>query len=168
VFNPLRSCLVLPPLRQQPSCDASSSLALSATLVLQLLLSLEPLCPDPLSLSNRHHPGAALAVEPLPDVHIVEPAAVFLVPLRVGGGVSNTLVLLEAVWDSRVTVAADEAQNEGGAPHWPQHVGHKADVEAGQAQFAGRVIEHGHSSSLHDAVRGKVNATDSMGSNVLK
>jgi hypothetical protein len=36
------------------------------------------------------------------------------------------------------------------------HVGHRADVETGQARVAGRVIEHGHSSSLHDAVRGQI------------
>ena len=114
----------------------------------------EPLCPDPLRLSNRHHPGAAPAVAPHPDVHLVEPAAVAPIPLRVGGGVSNTPIVLEAVWDGGVTVAADEARNEGGAP---QHVGHWADVEAGQARVAGRVIEHGHSSSLHDAVRRQLN-----------
>jgi hypothetical protein len=90
----------------------------------------EPLGPDPLRLSNRHHPGAAPAAVPHPDVHLVEPAAVVPVPLRVGGGVSNTPIVLEAVWDSWVTVAADEARNEGGAP---QQVGHRADVEAGQA-----------------------------------
>jgi hypothetical protein len=56
--------------------------------------------------------------------------------------------------NNRMTVAADEAQNEGGTP---QHVGHRADVEAGQARVAGQVIEHGHSSSLHDAVWGQVN-----------
>ena len=52
----------------------------------------EPLCPDPLRLSNRHHPGVAPAVAPHPDFHLVEPAAVAPVPLRVGGGVSNTLI----------------------------------------------------------------------------
>ena len=105
----------------------------------------EPLCPDHLRLSDRHHPGAAPAVAPHPDVHLVEPAAVAPVPLRVGRGVSNTPIVLEAVWDSWVTVAADEARNEGGAP---QHVGHWADVEAGQALVASLVKEHGHSSSL--------------------
>ena len=60
-----------------------------------------------------------------------------------------------------MTVTADEALNEGGAP---QHVGHWADVEAGQARVAGRVIEHGHSSSLHDAQ----GSGQTMGSNVLK
>ncbi len=40
--------------------------------------------PDPLSLCYGHHPGAALAVEPHPDVHLIEPAAVAPVPLRVG------------------------------------------------------------------------------------
>jgi hypothetical protein len=51
--------------------------------------------------------------------------------------VSNTPIVLEVVWDSGVTVASNEAQTEGGAP---QHVGHRADVEAGQALVAGRVI----------------------------
>jgi hypothetical protein len=69
----------------------------------------EPLGPDPLRLSDRHHPGA---VAPHPDVHLVEPAAVAPVPLRVSGGVSNTLIVLEAVWDSGMTVATDEARNE--------------------------------------------------------
>ena len=52
------------------------------------------------------------------------------------------------------TPTAYEAWNEGGAS---QHVGHRADVEAGQARVAVRVIEHGHSSSLHDAVQDQVN-----------
>ena len=110
----------------------------------------EPLGPDPLRLGDRHHPGA-----PHPDVQLVEPAAVAPVPQRVGRGVSNTPIVLEAVRDSGVTVAADEAWNDkGGAP---QHVGHRSDVEAGQVRVAGRVIEHGHSSSLHDAVWCQVN-----------
>ncbi len=86
------------------------------------------------------------------DIHLVEPAAFVLpvlAPLSVGGGASKTPVVLEAVWNSGVTVAADETRNEGGAP---QNVSHRADVEAGQALVAGRVIEHGHSSPLHDAV----------------
>ncbi len=58
------------------------------------------------------------------------------------------------MWDRGVTVAADEAKNEWGAP---QHVCHRANVEAGQARVAGRVIEHGHSSSLHDTVRRQLN-----------
>jgi hypothetical protein len=100
----------------------------------------EPLGPNPISLGDRHHP----AVAPHPDVHLVEPATFAPVPLHVGGCVSNTPIVLEAVWDSAVTVAADEARNEG---------------EAGQARVAGRVIEHasGHSSSLHDSVWGQVN-----------
>ena len=84
--------------------------------------------PDPLSLCDGHHPGAAPAVAPHPDVHLVEPAAVAPVPLRVGRGTSKTLIVLEAVWNRGVTVAADEARNEGGAP---QHVCNRADVEAG-------------------------------------
>jgi hypothetical protein len=125
----------------------------------------EPLGPDPLRFGDRHHPGAASAVAPHPDLHLVEPAAVAPIPLRVGGGVSNSPMVLEAVWGSAVTVAADEARNEGGAP---QHIGYLADVEAGQARVACRVIEHGNStgSSLHDAVRGQPGRA--MGSNVLK
>ena len=114
----------------------------------------DTLAPYPLSLSDRHHAGAAPAVAPHPDVHLVEPAAVALVPLRVGGGVSKTLIVLEAVWDRGVTVASDEARNERGAH---QHVCRRANVEAGQARVAGRVIEHGHSRSLHDTVRRQLN-----------
>ncbi len=75
----------------------------------------EPLGPDPLCLGDRHHPRAAQAVAPHTDVHLIEPASVAPVPLRVGGGVSNTPIILEAVWDSGVTVATDEERNEGGA-----------------------------------------------------
>ncbi len=53
-----------------------------------------------------------------------------------------------------MTVAADEAQNEGGAP---KYVGHGADVEAGQARVAGRIIEHAYASLLHDTVWGQLN-----------
>jgi hypothetical protein len=107
----------------------------------------DPLGPDPLRLDDRHHPGAAPAVAPHPDVHLVEPAAVAPVPLRVGGGVSIPLSVLEAVWDSGVTVAADEARNKGGAP---QHVGHRADVEAGQARV-GAEIDQGPPCANHCA-----------------
>ena len=75
----------------------------------------DALVPDPLSLCDGHHPGAAPAVAPHPDVHLVEPAAVPLVPLRVGEGAYKTLIVLEAVWNRGVTVAADETRNEGGA-----------------------------------------------------
>ncbi len=51
----------------------------------------EPFGPDPLRLCDRHHPGAAPAAAPHPDVHLVEPADVAPVPLRVGGGVSKVL-----------------------------------------------------------------------------
>ncbi len=69
------------------------------------------------SLCDGHpgHPGAAPAVAPHPDVHLVEPAAVALVPLRVGGGASKTPIVLGAVWNRGVTAAADETRNEGGA-----------------------------------------------------
>jgi hypothetical protein len=75
------------------------------------------LAPHPLSLGDRHHAGAAPAVAPHPDLHLVEPAAVSPVPLRVGGGVtvSKTPIVLEAVWDRGVLVAANEARNEGRA-----------------------------------------------------
>ncbi len=53
-----------------------------------------------------------------------------------------------------MTVAADEARNERGSP---QDISHWADVEAGQALVAGRFIQHGHSSSLHDTIRGQIN-----------
>jgi hypothetical protein len=71
----------------------------------------KPLSPDPLRLVDRHHPGAAPAVAPQPDDHLLEPSAVAPVPLRVGGGVSSTLIVLEVVLDSGMTVAADEAHN---------------------------------------------------------
>ena len=43
---------------------------------------------------------------------------------------SKTPMVLEAVWNSRVTVSAGEARNERGAS---KHVFHWADLEAGQA-----------------------------------
>ncbi len=88
----------------------------------------DTLAPDPLSLCYGHHPWVAPAVAPHRDIHLVEPAAVAPVPLRVGGGASKTPIVLEAVWNRGVTVAADETRNEGGAP---QHVGHRANLEAG-------------------------------------
>jgi hypothetical protein len=114
----------------------------------------ETLAPHPLSLGDRHHAGAAPAVAPHPDVHLIEPAAIAPVLLHVGEGVSKKLIVLEAVWDRGVPVAADEAQNEGGVP---QHVCHRANLEAGQARIAGRVIERGHSSLLHDTVWRQLN-----------
>ena len=129
VFNPL----------QRPAAAAASlqHFLVSAALIL-------------LSLSRS---------APHPDVPIVVPAAVAPVPLRVGRNVSNTTIVLEAVWDSGVTVATDEARDEGGAP---QHIGHQADVhwQAGQAWVAGRVIEHGHTCLLHDTVWGQVDGLE--------
>ena len=88
----------------------------------------ETLTPYPLRLRDRHHAGAAPAVAPHPDVHLVEPAAVAPVPLRVGGGVSKTRIVLEAVWDRGVTVAVDEARNERGVPqHVPERAASLAD-----------------------------------------
>ncbi len=69
-------------------------------------------------------------------------------------GFFKTLIVLEAVWVRGVTVTADEARNERGAP---QHVCHRANVETGQARVAGKVIEHEHSSSLHDTVLRQLN-----------
>ncbi len=95
----------------------------------------DTLAPDHLSLCDGHHQGAAPAVAQHPDFfHLVDPAAVAPVPLRVGGGASKNPIVLEAVWNSGVTVAADETRNEGGVP---QHIRHRADVEAGQALVAG-------------------------------
>ncbi len=76
----------------------------------------DTLASDPLSLCYGHHPGVAPAVAPHPDVHLVEPAAVAPVPLRVGGGTSKTLIVLEAVWNRGVTVAVNETRNEGARP----------------------------------------------------
>ncbi len=67
----------------------------------------DALAPDPISLCNGHHPGAAPAVAPHPDVHLVESAAVAPIPPRVGGGASKTPIVLEAVRNRRVTVAKD-------------------------------------------------------------
>ncbi len=47
----------------------------------------ETLTPDPLRLSDIHHPGTAPAVAPHPDVHLVEPASVAPVELRIGRGI---------------------------------------------------------------------------------
>ena len=114
----------------------------------------ETLSPDPLRLRDGHHPSAAPAVAPHPDVHLVEPATVAPVALCICRGISKARIVPEAVWNCRVTVAADEARNEGGAP---KYVGHGADVEAGQAWVAGRIIEHGYTSLLHDTVWGQLN-----------
>ena len=140
-----RSAATLHSANRSLSCLAASLPSLSC---LDPALA-DTLAPDPLSLCYGHHPGVAPAVAPHPDVHLVQPAAVALVPLSVSGGASKASMVLEAVWNRGVTVAADETQNEGGTP---QHVRHRANVEAGKAQVAGRVIEHGHSSLLHDTV----------------
>ncbi len=132
------------------SADSCSGLAVSLPSLCYPGPALaDALAPDPLSLCYGHHSGAAPAVAPHPDVHLVEPAAVAPIPLRVGGGASKTLIVLEAVRNRGVTVASNETQNEGGAP---RHVCDRTDVEAGQVLVAGRVIEHGHSSLLYDTV----------------
>jgi hypothetical protein len=51
-----------------------------------------------------------------PNVPLVEPAAVAPVPLRVGRGAYKTSIVFEAVWNSGVTVSADETRNEGVRP----------------------------------------------------
>jgi hypothetical protein len=106
--------------------------------------------PDPLSPCYGHHPGEVPAIAKHPDVHQVDPAAVALVLLLVGRGALNMLIVLKAVWNSGVTVAANETLDEVGAP---QNDCYRTDVEAEQALVAGLVIEHGHSSLLHNAVR---------------
>ena len=72
-----------------PRCGSGLAATLSRLCRPETALA-ETLAPHPLSLSDRHNAGAAPAVAPHPDVHLVEPAAVAPVPLRVGGGVSNT------------------------------------------------------------------------------
>jgi hypothetical protein len=59
----------------------------------------DTLAPDPVSLCDGHHLGAAPAIAPHPDVHLVEPAAVVPVLLRVGGGASEskTLIVLHTI-----------------------------------------------------------------------
>ena len=74
--------------RAPPPPSAAASLCrflVSPALMMRLDLALaDTLAPDPLSLCYGHHPGVAPAVAPHPDVHLVEPAAVSPVPLRVG------------------------------------------------------------------------------------
>jgi hypothetical protein len=48
------------------------------------------LAPDLLILCNGDYSGAALAIAPHPDVHLIEPVAVALVLLRVCTGASKT------------------------------------------------------------------------------
>ncbi len=91
------------------------------------------LSPAPLRLCDEHHPEAAPAVVPHPNVQLLEPAAVAPFQLRIGRGASKFIVL-EAVWilwNSGLTVAAYETLNEGGAP---QHACHRAyDICRGRA-----------------------------------
>ncbi len=101
--------------------SAAPTAATAALLSLPSLSCLDPaladtLAPDPLGLCYGHHPGVAPAVVPHPDVHLVEPAAVAPVLLRVGGGASKTPIVLEAMWNRGVTVAANETLNEGVHP----------------------------------------------------
>ncbi len=95
-------------------CSSSGLSALLPSLSCPGPALADTLAPDPLSLGDGYHPGAAPAIAPHPDVHLIEPAAVSPVPLRVCGGTFKTPIVLEAVWNSEVTVAADEARNEGG------------------------------------------------------
>ncbi len=66
------------------SCRSSSLAALLPSLCSLGPALADTLAPDPLSLCYGHHPGAALAITPHPDVLLVEPAAVAQVPLRGG------------------------------------------------------------------------------------
>ncbi len=95
-----------PPPLAAPAAAAASLLPRRGRLAPALA---ETLALNPLRLCDGRHPGTAPAVAPHPDVHLIEPAAVAPVPLRVGGGVSKTRIVLEAVRNSGVTVAADEA-----------------------------------------------------------
>jgi hypothetical protein len=87
------------------SMSSTATLGSSGILVAVSLPSLscpdpalaDTLAPDPLSLCNGHHPGATPAVAPQPDFHLIEPAAVAPVPLRVGRGASKAPILLEVV-----------------------------------------------------------------------
>ena len=104
-------------------CSPARSSGLTATLPRlcrpdPALADSDTLPPDPLRLSDGPHPGAAPAVAPHPDVHLVEPAAVAPVPLRVGRGASKALIVLEPMRNSGVTVASEsyEAWNEGSSP----------------------------------------------------
>jgi hypothetical protein len=120
-------------------CSASTLSSTSSCCCLAVLLPSLP-CPGPaladtlasglLSLCHGDLLGAAPAVAPHPDIHLIEPAAVAPVLLRVSSGASKMPIVLEAVWNGGLTVAADETLNEGVAP---KHVCHSADVEAGQA-----------------------------------
>jgi hypothetical protein len=55
--------------------------------------------------------------------------------------------------NSGVDVAANEEWNQGCSS---QDVCHWADVEAKKQRVAGRVIQDGHSSSLHDTAGGQI------------
>jgi hypothetical protein len=129
------SAAALAPPRRAPAAAAASlrRFLVSAALILNSL------SPDPLRLRDGHHPSAAPAVAPHPDVHLVEPATVAPVALCICRGTSTARIVPEAVWNCRVTVAADEARTEGGAL---KYVGHGADAEAGQVRVAGRIIKH--------------------------
>jgi hypothetical protein len=59
------------------------------------------------------------------------------------------------VQQNSTDVAANEEWNQGcssqDVSHWPG-----ADVEAGQQRVVGRIIQHGHSSSLYDTAGGPI------------
>ncbi len=131
---------------------AASILSLPALVLLSLIRSL--LITQPLRWRpSWGGPDRSATSRCSPCTRLVEPAAVAPVPLRVGRGASKTPIVLEAVWNSGVTVAVDETRNEGGAP---PRVLHRADVEAGQVLVAGCVIEHGHFSLLLDDVQSQI------------
>ncbi len=142
---------------QQPQpCAAAALLSLPGPSCPNPTLA-DMLAPDPLSLCNGHHPGAApaVALHPAWDVYLIEPAAVAPVQLCFSRGASKTPIVLEAVWNCGMTVASDETQNE--------HVSYRADVEAGLAiQGCWQSHRAGHSSCM------MLSWVRSMGSNMLK
>jgi hypothetical protein len=75
-------------------------------------------------------------------------------------------IVLEAVWDSGVTVSADNAWNEGRSP---QHACHRADIKTWQVRVSGRVVDNGLVGTPLTPARCMILSGDSpMGANVLK
>ena len=75
-YDIIDSCSIRPPdAFGSPRCGSGLATMLPRLCRPEPALA-ETLAPHPLSLSDRHHAGAAPAVAPHPDVHLVEPAAV--------------------------------------------------------------------------------------------
>ncbi len=119
IYNIMTSALLCSKATTSSPC-CSSGLASLPSLCCPGPALADTLMPDPLRLCYGHCPGTAPAVEPHPDVHLVEPAAVAPVQLSVGRGASKIPIVL--------TVSADVTLNEGGD---------RTDVEAGQAKVTG-------------------------------